>query len=318
MTQIFNQNGQLYGDAVMVSSTQNRTGTFFSTVQSKSSNYSVTIDDLGTTITNTAALTLTLPQGSTVPNGFWFQVQSDITTGSVAALTITRSGSDTIDRAISLVLAAGGIGCILVNNGGTSWYCIGLPARDTGEGCLIRAADLGSGSRVYGPVNLTPSSSATFTPTLSTAYMVPFFFPRSTTLATFSIEVTTLAASNTIRCGLYAPEFKNSTDTTNGGSYPYRLLIDCGTVSSASTGVKTIACAITVQGLVWATIASQAGTSATLRGATAFYHTALPRISTISSTTVYSGFNVSAAGAFASTVSPAVDSSATPASIILY
>jgi hypothetical protein len=318
MTQIFNQSAQAFGDVNMVVSTGNITPTFFSTVQSKSSNYSVVLNDLGTTITNTAALTLTLPVANTMPNGFWFQVQSDITSGSVAALTITRSSSDTIDNAISLVLCAGGLGGILVCDGSSRWFMIGCPARDTGEGCLIRAADLGSGSRVYGPMNLTPSASATFTPTLSTAYMVPFFFPRSTTLATFSIEVTTLGASNTIRCGLYAPEFKYSTDNTNSGTYPYQLLIDCGTVSSASIGVKTIACAITVQGLVWATIASQAGTSAVLRGATAFYHTALPRISTISSTTVYSGFNLSAAGAFASTASPTIDSSATPASIILY
>jgi hypothetical protein len=64
----------------------------------------------------------------------------------------------------------------------------------------------------------------------NTLYGVPFEVPKNLTYATINIAVTTLAAASSIRLGIYSD--------TNGA--PDALVVDAGTVSSATTGGKSI------------------------------------------------------------------------------
>lgn len=64
-----------------------------------------------------------------------------------------------------------------------------------------------------------------------TLYAVPFRVPRATTWDRIALEVTAAVAGKSCRLGIYR-------DGTN--LYPGALLLDAGTVSAATTGIKTI------------------------------------------------------------------------------
>jgi len=76
-----------------------------------------------------------------------------------------------------------------------------------------------------------------------TMYLVPIFISDSFTIDRIAVEVTTAAATATVRLGLYS-----SVDNV-----PSALIADFGTVDASTTGVKekTISQAVT-KGLVWA------------------------------------------------------------------
>lgn len=79
----------------------------YSAVQDKSANYTVVVGDAGDLIritTTGGAVTITLPQISTVSDGFKVAVVK--WTGDANAVTIARSGSDTINGATSYTLGA--------------------------------------------------------------------------------------------------------------------------------------------------------------------------------------------------------------------
>lgn len=135
---------------------------------------------------------------------------------------------------------------------------------------------------------LAGSSSTTLTPTLNElVYMyVPFMGER--TYTTLKCHVTTVGASNTIRMGMY------SVNPVNG--QPKDLILDAGTVgTSVGTGEKTITISQFYKGHFYLAYVCQTGTAAVFRACLApngnvsasFYG----RPSTISSTTVYSGFS---------------------------
>ena len=65
------------------------------------------------------------------------------------------------------------------------------------------------------------------------AYALPFFVSKSITLDSISIVVQTLAAGNA-RIGIRNAPYDTN---PNGGT---TLIVDCGTVSVGTTGVKTI------------------------------------------------------------------------------
>lgn len=75
------------------------------------------------------------------------------------------------------------------------------------------------------------ASTTTLAISANVLYASPFYVPKTKTFTSINIEVTTLAAASSIRLGIYSD--------TNG--VPNALLLDAGTVSSASTGGKTIA-----------------------------------------------------------------------------
>lgn len=103
-------------------------------------------------------------------------------------------------------------------------------------------------------------TGATFTPTQNVMYAVPIQIPKDLKVDTAAVNVTTAAASATIRIGLY---------DYNGGGAPTNLLADFGTVSAATTGIKaTSALGSSVQlrsGIVWAVVVMQGATGAVLR-----------------------------------------------------
>jgi len=79
----------------------------YSSVIDKSANYTVVIGDAGALIrasTTSGAITITLPEISTLPDGFKVAVVK--WTGDSNAVTISRSGSDTINGATSVSISA--------------------------------------------------------------------------------------------------------------------------------------------------------------------------------------------------------------------
>lgn len=87
------------------------------------------------------------------------------------------------------------------------------------------------------------------------------------------IECTTLGTSNTYRVGFYYD---------GGGGRPGGLLLDAGTQSTGSTGVKTFTTALTLpQGRIWVVTVSQGGTAAVMRSvARPVVQTSLPSVPT--------------------------------------
>lgn len=83
-------------------------------------------------------------------------------------------------------------------------------------------------------------------PAIGTLFALPFAVPRGGTLDRIAFQVTTLAASGTGRCGIY-----QATSDTN--VYPNALIVDSGSLSTASTGLKsaTISQALTANTLYW-------------------------------------------------------------------
>lgn len=94
-------------------------------ISDKSTNYTVTAQDLGTVIrfTGTTA-TLTLPTAASVGDGFSFEIKND---GS-GAVTIDPAGSELINGALTLVLNAGSSG--FVRCSGTAWHAVGFATLD--------------------------------------------------------------------------------------------------------------------------------------------------------------------------------------------
>ena len=89
-----------------------------------------------------------------------------------------------------------------------------------------------------------------------TMYLVPIFISESFTIDRIAVEVTTSAASATVRLGLYS-----SVD-----SVPSALIADFGTVDASTTGVKelTISQALT-KGLIWGAYVCSNSSSVRLR-----------------------------------------------------
>jgi hypothetical protein len=99
-------------------------------------------------------------------------------------------------------------------------------------------------------------SSTTTAPALDEVHFLSVYFPVPTSVAALRCEVTVAgAAGAVVRLGLYA-------QGSNGR--PGALIVDAGTVSSESTGIKEIAVTETVEGLVWTAVVAQ-GAVSTLR-----------------------------------------------------
>lgn len=73
--------------------------------------------------------------------------------------------------------------------------------------------------------------------------LIPVFFSGTKTLDRIAVEVTTAAAASTVRLGIY--------DDDGTGGQPGTLLLDAGTVSSATVGVKEATISQSVSGLVY-------------------------------------------------------------------
>lgn len=76
----------------------------------------------------------------------------------------------------------------------------------------------------------TGRHSVTKAVTANTLYAIPIFISRTLTVDAIAIQVETLSAAAAVRLGIYA-------DGTN--LYPGALVLDCSTVSVATTGIKS-------------------------------------------------------------------------------
>lgn len=70
--------------------------------------------------------------------------------------------------------------------------------------------------------------------TQSRAYAVPFVFVEATSVTRIAVEVTAAVAATTLRLGIYTRNVDAADDV------PLTLVADLGTVSAATTGVKTL------------------------------------------------------------------------------
>lgn len=79
----------------------------------------------------------------------------------------------------------------------------------------------------------------------------PFLVPKATTFDTIAVAINTGGASSAVRLGIYA-------DT--GTRYPGSLVVDAGTISTATNGLKGIAISQALPaGLYWLALAAQTG-----------------------------------------------------------
>lgn len=143
---------------------------------------------------------------------------SDINAGTVAT---ARLGSGTADGTTFLrgdqtwATPAGGGGA----SGKDDQYY-----RQVGTSPLERYYIAGMGNGI---------ALTTGAPTVNVLRAFPFFSTRGGTLDRIAIQVTTLIASGVARLGIY-----QATSDTN--LYPSARIVDAGTVSTATTGMKTI------------------------------------------------------------------------------
>lgn len=89
--------------------------------------------------------------------------------------------------------------------------------------------------------------------------VVPVTLQRAAKVDKLSVNVTTAAASNSMRLGIYAD---------NGEGYPGALVVDGGTASAATTGAKTVTFATVTlpPGTYWLAYVLQGGTGAAVSG----------------------------------------------------
>ena len=104
-----------------------------------------------------------------------------------------------------------------------------------------------SGYRYIGSV--TPSIGQA-TPTQNQLQAVPFYVGNPTSFNGIGVNVQVGAASTTVRLGIYAD---------NSGR-PGALIVDAGTVSTATTGEKIASITQTLSGSIWLAAVSQVGT----------------------------------------------------------
>jgi hypothetical protein len=112
----------------------------YSAVIDKSANYTVVVGDAGDLIrvtTTSGAVTITLPQISTVTDGFKVAVVKWSSDGN--AVTVARSGSDTINGATSYSLPVQYVSATFVADFETNqWFAVsGLSGGTTGSGVIV-------------------------------------------------------------------------------------------------------------------------------------------------------------------------------------
>jgi len=86
-------------------------------------------------------------------------------------------------------------------------------------------------------------------------YIIQFLGLNHThTFSTIGIQVRNAVVGNLLRLGVF--------QLAEGTFLPTQLLADCGTVSGASTGIKTTTCSLTTAGIKWIGLACQSEGSA--------------------------------------------------------
>lgn len=105
---------------------------------------------------------------------------------------------------------------------------------------------------------VTGVAATTIAPSVNTLRATPFVVSKVTTIEQMALNVTAAGASSNIRVGIYAD---------NGNMYPGALVVDAGSVATATTGVKTYTTGLPVvlsPGLYWLACVGN-GTAPTIR-----------------------------------------------------
>jgi len=112
-------------------------------------------------------------------------------------------------------------GTIEIKNSGGSW------AAPSGGGAGVLTNELTS-NYYFGFYQSAATSNLALV--ANTAYLIPFMIGDADTVTRIGVNVTTAVAATNVRIGIY----------NQSGGYPTSLVLDCGTVSSATTGEKEI------------------------------------------------------------------------------
>lgn len=220
-------------------------------VVSKTGAYTLTnSDDVILADATSAAFTLTLHSAVTATKKEYVIKKIDAALANL--ITVAAPGAETIDGKTSLTLSQRGDTLVLVPDG-ANWRIVEESPFDI-ESYRAKGATL---NRWYmstsGGTALTTGS-----PTINTLRAIPLVVSKLVTIDQLAINVTTLGTGSNARVGIY---------TDNGNLYPGALVADCGSISTATTGVKTYATNLPVTllpGLYWLVIVGD-GTAPTIR-----------------------------------------------------
>jgi hypothetical protein len=98
------------------------------------------------------------------------------------------------------------------------------------------------------------SFSSGTTPTKDTVFAMPVYIRNSFTLTRITVNVTSGTASSEVRMGIYS---------SNSNFQPSSLVVDAGTVSSTTSGFKTVTISTSLQpGVYWFAVVAQGAGSA--------------------------------------------------------
>ncbi|MEA2701756.1 MAG: hypothetical protein QOE22_465 [Candidatus Parcubacteria bacterium] len=197
------------------------------------------------------AITLTLPAASaTTPKQVYFIKKIDAALANL--VTIDPNASETIDGLLTIQLAQRGESVTLQSDG-TNWRT--LQRRDFD---ISAYRTKGSTLNQWYTAEVTGTALTTGAPAANTLFAIPFVISKITTIDQMAINVTTLGTGSTPRIGIYAD---------NGNLYPGALVVDAGTQSGATTGVKTYTTGLPVTldpGMYWLAYVTNA-TAPTIR-----------------------------------------------------
>lgn len=155
-------------------------------------------------------------------------------------VTISTTSAQTIDGLSSYILYNRGQTVDLISDG-SNWR-IKVP---DAVGFHQYRGKGGTLNRFYSSELVVNTASTTSTVVAGTMYAFPVIFAKTTTISTVQVNVTTLGSGSSVYAALYAD---------NGNLYPSALVADFGSVSSATTGIKSFSSnlPVTVQaGLYW-------------------------------------------------------------------
>lgn len=170
---------------------------------------------------------------------------------------------------------------------------------------------IGSGE-YYVPQGCGGSSSNGFS-SYEKEWAIPIYIPETYTFSAICCYCDTLTASSVARLGIRYPH------ASSGG--PGTLLLDAGTVSTATTGAKEIAISQQLtKGWWWLTAAMQVATGARLRAAATYAAPfgCVPNSSTQATAPDKQIWEVAAAGAFAANPTFAVINSGAQGPVLVF
>jgi hypothetical protein len=168
--------------------------------------------------------------------------------GSITKSQVSDFANGTVAASTALT-AQGTASQVLVSNGTAAPSFIDQSAMATFGHSILMSGYW------YLPHGLATISN-TGTMTQSALGFTPLYIAKSTSINKLGLYVATLAASSTIRLGVFA----NS--TASNSAYPGTLVVDAGSVDSTTTGSKviTLGTAITLNpGLYWLAAVAQGG-----------------------------------------------------------